>query len=428
MGARRLAAAFLAGLLFSSPGTPWAAQEDVRGKLRVKSDTGSVDLAPRAIVLPASVVTDNGDGTVTISAGGGDVSSGDSVNWTEPQTFEDQAGFQAGILSSGTIQVLNQTNGEYVGVTNLAGSAYSRILHNRYEAKDAAGDREAVVDIDFIYVFSALDFPYVAIISSSTEWQLRSLGSGSFGLHDGTANAYRLFVTSANKLGVGGTTAPTETLTVSGGRLLLDNNQALLMKDSGGTSRQVAKVTSGDVVQIGDVAGGYDLQLSAGVNFAYLTSGGKLGVGTASPQQTVEARGVILSSGSGGSDGVHAFDGDTSVQLLPDDSGGSAERAQIKHFINGSEVWDVGPNLDQTGNRRMQWRSNAANYGMSLTTGTPVFTLGVGASTSTFRVNTSTFTGGAQTGTLLNSPTAGNPAGYWVVQINGVTSYIPFWQ
>lgn len=43
-------------------------------------------------------------------------------------------------------------------------------------------------------------------------------------------------------------------------------------------------------------------------------------------------------------------------------------------------------------------------------------------------INGATKTDGAQTGTLTNAPTAGNPAGYLKVTINGTTSYIPFWQ
>lgn len=57
-----------------------------------------------------------------------------------------------------------------------------------------------------------------------------------------------------------------------------------------------------------------------------------------------------------------------------------------------------------------------------------VWTLGAASTTPTHIINGAVFTSGIATGTLLNTPTAGNPAGYLTVTINGTTSYIPFWQ
>jgi len=42
--------------------------------------------------------------------------------------------------------------------------------------------------------------------------------------------------------------------------------------------------------------------------------------------------------------------------------------------------------------------------------------------------NMTVYTGGTHAGTLTNSHTVGNPAGYLEVYINGTLSYIPFWQ
>ena len=55
-------------------------------------------------------------------------------------------------------------------------------------------------------------------------------------------------------------------------------------------------------------------------------------------------------------------------------------------------------------------------------------TLGASSTTPTHVINGAVNTSGVQTGTLTNAPTAGNPAGYLTVTINGTTSYIPYWQ
>ena len=61
---------------------------------------------------------------------------------------------------------------------------------------------------------------------------------------------------------------------------------------------------------------------------------------------------------------------------------------------------------------------------------TGAWTHGATSTTPTHVLNTANATG-SSTGTLLNVPGAslgGNPAGYITITINGVTSYLPYWQ
>lgn len=54
-------------------------------------------------------------------------------------------------------------------------------------------------------------------------------------------------------------------------------------------------------------------------------------------------------------------------------------------------------------------------------------TIGGTSTTPQHVINSAVKTNGAQVGTLTNAPSAGNPAGYLQITINGTTAYIPYW-
>ena len=68
-----------------------------------------------------------------------------------------------------------------------------------------------------------------------------------------TADGQNLSIVN-NNVGIG-TTGPAAKLHVSGGNILLDNNQALYFKDSGGTARSVLSYSSADNISLSGVAG-----------------------------------------------------------------------------------------------------------------------------------------------------------------------------
>lgn len=71
--------------------------------------------------------------------------------------------------------------------------------------------------------------------------------------------------------------------------------------------------------------------------------------------------------------------------------------------------------------------TNSSSNEMMRVSNAGSITLGRGTSAQ-HSVNSTVKTNGAQAGTLTNTPTAGNPAGFLQITINGTTSYIPYWQ
>lgn len=66
------------------------------------------------------------------------------------------------------------------------------------------------------------------------------------------------------------------TIQGSGAGLDFGNNLSIRWKDSSGSMRQMLRLDSGDIFQVGDVAGGYNTQFNAGTSSMTLTSGGLL--------------------------------------------------------------------------------------------------------------------------------------------------------
>ncbi|MFA5926334.1 MAG: LamG-like jellyroll fold domain-containing protein, partial [Parcubacteria group bacterium] len=125
-------------------------------------------------------------------------------------------------------------------------------------------------------------------------------------------------VLKAGNVGIG-TTSPGAKLTVSGGSILLDNEQALTAKDSGGTARQLAYFSSGNNVYIGDntsaamtirssgdtvirAGGTNDVLVMTGsgavANSLYIKQG-NVGIGTTSPGAKLEVAGSAFVNGGG---------------------------------------------------------------------------------------------------------------------------------
>ena len=96
-----------------------------------------------------------------------------------------------------------------------------------------------------------------------------------------------------------GTTSPSQKLTVSGGNVLLDNNTAYQMLDSGGVARSIFNLTSANNLQIGNigqVAGSVSMYSNNNISFIpgassvsntalFIKYDGNVGIGTTSPSQ-----------------------------------------------------------------------------------------------------------------------------------------------
>ena len=119
------------------------------------------------------------------------------------------------------------------------------------------------------------------------------------------------------KVGIG-TTSPSQKLTLSGGNILLDNNYAIMFKDSGGTARTILKYASSNDVELSNSQG----------DFVFTNS--KVGIGTNSPGEKLDVEdGEIQLSGGYGidwEDNPWGGDGDDAwIRYIQDGSGDDAE-------------------------------------------------------------------------------------------------------
>jgi hypothetical protein len=97
----------------------------------------------------------------------------------------------------------------------------------------------------------------------------------------------RFIVTNAGRVGIG-TTSPSQLLTVSGGRISIDNAQAYSAKDSGGVDRNLLQINAGNSTLIGTAASSsrFLLEGTGTGEAARIDSSGRLLVGTSSSVNT----------------------------------------------------------------------------------------------------------------------------------------------
>lgn len=108
-----------------------------------------------------------------------------------------------------------------------------------------------------------------------------------------STGANRFLIRAAGGVGIG-TNAPLERLHVSGGNILLDNNQALFMLSAGGTPKRILFIEPSDILRIG--SGGdagvnqINFDLTTG-NVMSLLSNGNVGIGTSAPDAKLHVSG-----------------------------------------------------------------------------------------------------------------------------------------
>lgn len=93
-----------------------------------------------------------------------------------------------------------------------------------------------------------------------------------------------------NRLGIG-TATPATTLQVVGGKILLDNAQAIQFKDSAGNAISILNVSSGDNVTLSTPSGG-DLYLNQS-SYLVVKSTGSVGIGAVSPSNKLTVVGAM---------------------------------------------------------------------------------------------------------------------------------------
>lgn len=114
--------------------------------------------------------------------------------------------------------------------------------------------------IDITNTTSGKDAGFRFNTTGSTDWGVGVDGTnGNFaiglGLNIISLLNQKLVISNTGNVGIG-TATPTEFLQISGGNILLDNNQFLKIKDSTGAVKNVIGMTTGNNIQIGTSSGG----------------------------------------------------------------------------------------------------------------------------------------------------------------------------
>lgn len=143
--------------------------------------------------------------------------------------------------------------------------------------------------------------------------------TNSFHFRDGDANvnvftvkdgatANSLVVHTGGNVGVG-TATPAQKLSVSGGHVLIDNNQAYRGKTSGGTEVELAKVSAGDQVLIGQTSGTTHTTILSGTGNVAFSPGGtdRVTVYPTGSSLAAQVHSGYLRVDSGGAAGMPAY-------------------------------------------------------------------------------------------------------------------------
>lgn len=106
----------------------------------------------------------------------------------------------------------------------------------------------------------------------------------------GANDMTRMTILASGNVGIG-TATPATTLQVVGGKILLDNAQAIQFKDSAGNAVSILNVSSGDNVTLSTPSGG-DLYLNQS-SYLVVKSTGSVGIGAVSPSNKLTVVGAM---------------------------------------------------------------------------------------------------------------------------------------
>jgi hypothetical protein len=117
-----------------------------------------------------------------------------------------------------------------------------------------------------------------------------------------------MVINSNGNVGIG-TAGPISLLHVNGqsrfeDNIRVKNNEPLMWLTVGGSDRSMLKLTSGDILQVGESAGdsndAIQFKITGYDNAMYIDSSGNVGIGTTSPGQKLDVNGNINVSASEG--------------------------------------------------------------------------------------------------------------------------------
>ena len=149
------------------------------------------------------------------------------------------------------------------------------------------------------------------VIGSPTtvKWKMGVYGANDLLIRDASNNT-KFSILEGGNVGIG-TTSPAQRLHVSGGHILLDNNQQVRFKDSGGTERTIVQLDSSNDLSVGGSYAGA-LKFIGGGSYTEqmrIHDDGNVGIGETAPEVKLEVAGDIMAKDSFVSAGATASQG-----------------------------------------------------------------------------------------------------------------------